>query len=423
MSFENRLLSKVIDDGNITQLNKYNMTSTDFYLQKETYDFIKDYENKYGTIPAYTEVVAECPDFDYIPDVPDNVAFMCNKIKSDNAKRKAYELLQKEASDKFSSLNGRDFVNWLHDQTSLIKETANVDIVQGSNWGANGDERWRMYEESKESRTYSYIPTPYPTLTKWLGGGFELGDYVLVQAGTNIGKSWIASHIGVVAFNNGFGVIHYSPELSKKQQLQRLDTIDGHFTNSSLRIGELSTVKEDKYKEYLSKFNDKNTVPYIVKTMGDMPKGLSLKVIEADLQANDNIKMVIIDGFNLMTHSGRDSKRNNMTNTSQRLRQLFAKYEVVGIVVHQISMSTMRENRITDESGMRTPTPARIDQSVSETSACIQDACTILNFDKVDCSGKLLLAKARTPHVGNELGMNVDFNNGMIKEGSVVDYF
>lgn len=423
MSFESRLLSKVIDENNITQLTKYNMTATDFYLQKQTYEFIKNYENNYGKVPAFTEVVAECPDFDYIPDVPDNVAYMCNKIKSDNAKRKAYELLQKEASEKFSSMNGKDFVNWLHQQTTLIKDVASVEVIHGTNWATNGDERWTMYEEAKDTRTYSYIPTPYPTLTQWLGGGFELGDYVLVQAGTNVGKSWIASDIGVKAYNCGFGVIHYSPELSKKQQLQRLDTLNGQFTNSSLRIGDLTTSEEEKYKSYLERFGEANTVPYIVKTMGDMPKGLSLKLIEADLQANDNIKMIIIDGFNLMVHSGKDSKRNNMTNTSQRLRQLFAKYGVVGVVVHQISMSTMRENRITDESGMRTPTPARIDQSVSETSACIQDACTILNFDKVDSSGKLLLAKARTPHVGNELGMSVDFNNGRIREGSVVDYF
>ncbi len=218
-------------------------------------------------------------------------------------------------------------------------------------------------------------------------------------------------------------MIHYSPELSKKQQLQRLDTLCGKFTNSDLKIGELNARQEAKYKEYLEQFNEANETPYIVKTMGDMPKGLSLEVIESDLQANENIKLVIIDGFNLMNHRGNDGTRNNMTKTSRRLRQLFAKYSVVGIVVHQISMTTMKENRITDESGMRTPTPARIDQSVSETSACIQDACTILNFDRVDSSGKLLLAKARTPHVGNELGMNVDFNNGMIREGSVVDFF
>lgn len=423
MSFESRLLSKVIDENTFSVLTKYNVTEADFYQQRETYKFIKHYINLYGQTPAYTEVVTECPDFDYMAEVPDNVAYLCSKIKSDNAKRKAYELLQKQASEKFSKLSGKDFINWLHEQTSEIKETVNAEVTHGVNYATNGDERWSMYEESKESRTYSYIPTPYKTLTAWLGGGFELGDYILLQAPTNAGKSWIASDVGIKAFRSGFGVIHYSPELSRKQQMQRLDTLDGHFTNSDLKVGTLKMTQEDKYKSYLEDFNEAQDTPYIIKTMGDLPKGLSLEVIESDLQANENIKMVIIDGFNLMNHRGTDGARNNMTKTSRRLRQLFAKYGVVGIVVHQISTATMKETRSMDDSGVRVVTPARLDQSVSETSACIQDACTILNFDQVDGFGKLLLAKARTPNVGKELEMHVDFNNGYIKEATVVDYF
>ena len=423
MSFESRLLSKVIDENNFSILNKYNVTANDFVQQRETYNFIKSYINTYGQVPAYTEVTAECSDFDYMPEVPDNIAYMCNKVKSDNAKRKAYELLQKQASEKFSTMSGKDFINWLHEQTSEIKETVNVEVTHGTNFATNGDERWSLYEESKESRTYSYIPTPYKTLTAWLGGGFELGDYILLQAPTNAGKSWLASDIGIQAFNSGFGVIHYSPELSRKQQMQRLDTLNGHFTNSDLKIGELKGGQESKYKSYLEDFNEAQETPYIIKTMGDLPKGLSLEVIEADLQANENLKMVIIDGFNLMTHKGNDGARNNMTKTSRRLRQLFAKYGVVGIVVHQISTATMKETRSLDESGVRAVTPARLEQSVSESSAMIQDACTILNFDQVEGFGKLLLVKARTPNVGKELEMHVDFNNGFIKEATVVDYF
>ena len=129
-------------------------------------------------------------------------------------------------------------------------------------------------------------------------------------------------------------VLHYSPELSRKQQLQRLDTLNGHFRNSEIKLGALK--KEQQYMNYLNNFNEDNEVPYIVKTMGDLPRGLSIDVIEADLQGNENIKMVIIDGFNLMNHKGNDGNRNNMSNTSRKLRQLFGKYGVVGLVVHQV---------------------------------------------------------------------------------------
>lgn len=418
-NIESKLISKIIDEGTMAVLIKYNVCPADFTQQKETAVFIREYMKEFGQMPSYTEVVAECPNFEYTPEVPDNVAYMCKKLKSDNAKRKAFELLQKEASPKFTELSGAQFINWLYEETAKIKEVSAVDSYAGTNFAINGAERKGWYLESKESRTVQCIPTPYPSLTKWLDGGFELGDYVLLQAYTNRGKSWVASDVGVKAWNEGFGVMHYSPELSKKQQLQRLDTVNGHFRNSEIKLGELK--KEDKYFEYLQGFTEDKEIPYIVKTMGDLPRGLSVEVIEADLQANENIKMVIIDGFTLMNHKGTDGARNNMARTSRQLRQLFGKYGVVGVVVHQVSTSAEKENRSEDESGARMVEPPRIDQ-YSETVAVIQDACTILNFDQADGVGKIRLAKARTPNVDEILELQCDFDMGFIKEASVIDY-
>ncbi len=418
-NIENKLLSKLIDEGTDNILNKYNITDLDFEAQKETFRFIKKYKKEFNQMPSYSEVVAECPSFDYMPEVPDNIAYMCKKLKSDVAKRKAFELLQKEATDKFGAMDGLTFINWLHTESGRIKDVASIEVFAGTNFATNGLERKEMYLESKENRTGQYIPTPYPTLTEWLDGGFELGDYILLQAYTNRGKSWLSSHIGLTAWLKKFGVLHYSPELSKKQQLQRLDTLNGHFKNSEIKLGDLG--KEDAYLKYLETFNEENETPYIVKTMGDLPRGLSLETIEADIQSNPNIKMVIIDGFGLMNHKGNDGNRNNMTNTSRRLRQLFGKYEVVGVVVHQIPTAAERENRCEDDAGSRMVEPPRIDQ-YSETVAVIQDACTVLNFDQFQGVGKIRLAKARTSKVDEILELHCDFNSGYIKEVSPIDY-
>lgn len=419
-NIESKLLSKVIDEGSIAVLSKYNVSENDFHQQGEAYKFIKNYMKEFDAVPSYAEVVAECPDFDYMPEVPDGVGYMCKKLKSDIAKRKAFELLQKDASPKFSELNGVDFVNWLYEETARIKEVSDSESFGGTNFAVNGAERKALYLESKDSGSGLYIPTPYKQLNEWLGGGMELTDYVLLQAYTNRGKSWIASDLGVCAWNEGFGVLHYSPELSRKQQLQRLDTMNGQFRNSEMKKGELKN--EDKYFEYLEQFKEQEQeTPYIVKTMMDLPRGLSLGTIESDLQANENIKMVIIDGFNLMNHKGNDGNRNNMANTSRRLRQLFARYGVVGLVVHQVPTSAERENRAEDESGARMVEPPRLDQ-YSESVAVIQDACTILNFDQADGVGKIRLAKSRTPHVDEILELQCDFDIGIVKEASPVDY-
>lgn len=416
---EHQLISKVLEENNFHILNKYNIKGADFYTIPEVYEFVRDYSKEHGTMPDYRTVVGEFADFNYMPEVVDQFPYLCKALKNATAKRGAVELLQKEAGKKFGEMQGTEFINWLSNQVNDLKDMASAESYSGENFATSGQDRWNTYQESKENRTFKFIPTPYESLTKWLGGGFELGDYVLLQAYTNRGKSWIGSQIGVTAWLNNFGVLHYSPELSYVQQSQRNDTLIGHFANSQLKVGELSN--EQEYQSYLANFNETNETPYIVKTMEHLPQGLSIDVISADLQANPDIKMVIIDGFILMSHKGKNGNRDNMSNTSRQLRQIFARHGVVGLVIHQTPTSAEKDNKNDDETGARMVKPPELHQ-YSESIALIQDACTILNYDAHDGVGKILLAKARTPHVNNELTLHTDYNHGYIKEATAIDY-
>lgn len=416
---EHQLLSKVLEEGNVAVLGKYNISERDFYTIPEVYKFVKDYSSENGAAPDYRTVVSKYENFEYMPETTDSFKYLAKSIKSATAKRMAVELLQNNATRKFSELTGHEFAKWLHKESEHLLEVSTAETYLGENFATTGKERWERYLESKESRSFKFIPTPYPTLTEWLGGGFELGDYILLQAYTNRGKSWIASHVGVKAWDSGNGVLHYSPELSYDQQAQRNDTLLGHFNNVGLKTGKLKN--EAEYKGFLETvISPDNEVPYIIKTMEHLPNGLSLDVIAADLQANPEIKMVIIDGFNLMDHKGRNGNRDNMSNTSRKLRQLFARYEVAGVVVHQTPTSAEKENNQDDETGSRIPTPPGIHQ-YSETIAVIQDAVTVLSFDQFDGIGKILLAKSRTPNVGKDITLHCDFNHGYITERTILD--
>ena len=130
--------------------------------------------------------------------------------------------------------------------------------------------------------------------------------------------------------------------------------------------------------------------------------------------------MIIIDGFNLMNHTGKGGNRDNMTNTSRKLRQLFAKYGVVGVIIHQTPTSA-EKGKGEDETGARIVEPPSL-TDYSETVAIIQDSCTVLTFDQGDGVGKLKLAKCRTPHVDKMVELHCDFDIGMIKEVSPLDW-
>jgi replicative DNA helicase len=419
---ENKLLSKVLICKEILPLFKGNVVADDFYTQGDTYNYIKEYYKEYGEVPPMETVVSDCDSFEYVGEVPDKFEYLINSIKDATSKRVAYELLQNEAGNKFSTLSGVAFSDWLLQEATRLNRLSHVNSTTGTNFAVNGKDRKAEYLERKEKKSGSFIQTPYPSLNTWLGGGMELGDYTLLNAYTNRGKSWIAGDFGVMAWRKGFGVLHYSPELSKSQQMDRLDTLNGHFDNMELKTGNLK--HEEKYLTYLDTFDESNEVPYIIKTMDDLSNGLSLEVIEADIQANSDIKLVIIDGFNLMSHTGSSgsSKRDKMSSTSREIRQLFGKYGISVLVVHHTPTSAEKENKETDEAGTRIVKPPEIHQ-YSETVAVIQDACTVLTFDQRDGIGALKLAKARTPFVDQQIELHCDFNLGIIREVSPVDYF
>lgn len=417
---EHQLLSKVLDENNLYELNKYNITENDFHALPDVYSFIKTYQKDNDSTPDYRTVVGKFEDFEYMPDVVDSFKYLATKMKGDTAKRRAVTLLQDEASQNFSKMDGVKFSNWLYEESKRLRDMSRAESYTGVNWATTGEERWQRYEDAKDPEKTTFIPTPYPTLNKYLDGGFWLTDYVLLQAYTNRGKSWVATDIGIHAWSTGNGVIHYSPEHSVVQQEQRNDTIKGHFNNTQLKTGKLS--EEERYATYLKDFSDSNETPYIIKTMEHLPKGLTLGEIEADLNSNPDIKMVIIDGFNLIKHSGRDSKRNNMTATSRELRQMFGRHNVVGLVVHHTPTSAEKENKEDDDTGARIVSPPNIDD-YSETIAVIQDPATILSFDHHDGLAKILLAKARTPHVNKEITLHADFNHGYIREHTPMDNF
>lgn len=419
MSVENNLLSKIIDDNSFYVLSKYNISEDDFFTQKEAYGFIKKYFLEYGQCPSFEAATRECDDFEYNPEVSDNADYLCKKLKSDRAKREAYELLQNEASSKFSELNGDKFIQWLKNRTDEIFDSTQAMSCSGINWATNGAERKQDYLDTKENKSNLIIPTPFQTLTDGLGGGWFAGDYVLLEAFTNKGKSWIASDFGLTAWLSGNSVLHYSPELSKEAQSQRLDTLLGHFNNMALRNGELYSDAETTYFDYLDAFKEgTDNSAYIIKSMEDLPQGLSVDLIESDLQANPDIKFVIVDGFNLMVHKGGKSLRDSMTVTSRRLRQVCGRHKVVLILVHQISKEGDKESQIIDPDGTeRLVNPPDLN-AYSETIAVIQDACTVISYDYADGEAAMKVVKTRANNLNQRIDLNVNYNMGYIEESN-----
>lgn len=412
--YEGMLISKILSTKDFYLHKKYNITEDDFSIYKDIYKYIEAYvKNNSDSFPSIDLISDKFSNFDYDVDVTDSFMIICKELKANRARRELYELLQNKVSDKFDKLDGHEFLEWINNNIQEIKNNTEYSNNNGIDWANNGEERFKKFNHIKQHGK-TVIPTPYKTLNNLLDGGNDLGDYVLLQGYTNTGKSWIATHFGLTAWEHNFGVLHYSPEISEYQQTVRLDSLKGSYDAKQLSNGNI----EGDIVSYYEQFKN-NKTPYIIRSMENIDGLFDISLIERDLENNNNIGMVIIDGFTLMSHKGSGSNRDKMATTSRRLRQLFSKYNVVGIVVHQTPTSARKENEDFNDDGIRLPSPAKIYQ-YSETIAVIQDACTVLSWDSSYGIGKILIAKAKKPCVDEEVDIILDYSKGYIRDKNVI---
>jgi len=415
---ENQIISKMLDERNIHQVLKHNINKDDFLRLPHVFEYIVNERKEYGEVPDLETVVVKFPEFEYMDGVQESFRGLSARLKDEAGARISFATLQMEAKMKYKELGGNEFAVWMKERFEQIAQATSTDFNIGTDFATNGQERLARYNESKEKGNEEYISLPYGDLK------CEVGDFLLIMAYTNRGKSWISSHIALEAWKRQKkNVLYYSPELSQTQQQTRFETLDGHFNNSLLRRGQLEN--EEEYFNYLDQFEfekegEDKKPKLVIKTMEDLPKGLSLDVIEADLELG-NYDMVVIDGFNLMNH-GKSNDRTSMTTSSRKLRQLFGRHKVLGAVTHQVNTAAEKDNKEEDEAGARIVKAPPI-ESYSESVALIQDPAMILTFDQHDGVGQLLVAKAREPIVGQTIDLHCDFNIGIIEEPDLTRHF
>ena len=90
MVIELKLINKVINENCLHELTKYNITENDFTSCRDMFKFVKDFKYEYGEMPSFTAMVDEFEDFDFMPEVTDNIAYLCKKLKQETAKIRAY---------------------------------------------------------------------------------------------------------------------------------------------------------------------------------------------------------------------------------------------------------------------------------------------------------------------------------------------
>lgn len=426
MSVELALLNAVIAKRDLSTIVRQGLADESSWLeQRDAYTFIRRHVEEFGELPDVASVVAKCPAFEtWTSD--ESMETLCAKLHDRNEKVAIRGVLEK-AAKMYAEVDGFELGRYLHDNLEKIRDKANARHGGAANLTRNTDERLTEYDKRAAGEYGTAIPLFWDEIDGEVGG-FHRGDYVNLSAWTKRGKSWLSLLAGITANRAGYKVLAELAESTKDETGFRFDTVEFGVSNRGLWAGSLDSIEYQTYVRKLDELRTSNRPDFVIKTPEDWRKGLTVDQIEADIDQYGP-DVVIVDQFNLMNHGGKTWQ--DKADTSRRLKLLFARKGVVGIVVTQADGDYGKRTR-EDEDDVRELRPPS-ESDYSETIAVIQDATHVLAFDSIQwpdaTTGKargkaqMIVRVSRTGGAGAEVDLEWQPNDGCIRPRQPSDLF
>lgn len=235
-------------------------------------------------------------------------------------------------------------------------------------------------------------------------GGWQNGDFIVVAAWTEQGKSWFALKCAQNAWSEGYRVLYFSLEMSGLQIGYRFDTIlsgaEGEgFSNTSLTHAENITF--DHYKNWLGEIMyDKH--PFVVVTNEDLDE-VTQNTVTAKIE-QWKPDLVVLDYIGLFDDaSGAMGETEKLKNLSKAFKRIGIK---TGVPILAITSVTMQNDH-----GERAPELHEL--AWSKQLAYDSDLCLTM------CRhGNIMEVVSKKNRRGVPISMYIqaDFDKGIFKE-------
>lgn len=193
----------------------------------------------------------------------------------------------------------------------------------------------RTYLESKQDENNSLVPTGYPTLDMYCGGGFRRGDLIIVAARTSVGKSTFAENIAENVAYSGKRVLFVSVEMTPEQMLYRYAVRQGKLSTSTLEFGINSTDEDARVTELQQ---DRTELPFYI---FDAP-GATVSAIRAQMSrmaSGGQLSLVVVDYLQLLNDvTDKDGKEHlRIGQITKSLKHLAREYDTPIILISQLN--------------------------------------------------------------------------------------
>jgi len=433
MEYGNLLLSKVIDENNVQALTKFGITAKDLPTEgdRQTLRFIADYaEANRGQAPSYAVVTAECPTFEYTPQVGDSYDFLAKEIKAFSAKQELLEYVQGRFTSEFNSeRDGNKILDDLISEAQSIRMRTSVLNKVGTDLKADASSFLDEYRKRKNGESFKVWNSKFMGINEQIGG-YLSGNLYTWYGRSGRGKSVFTMEEAIEAAMQGANVLVWAMEMSRFEWMARAyssisarvsgttETIDGvnyevGFENKALLMGNLSEGYEAGLEQFLSQMNEIVPGNITVRAVDDDDfYSRGVKQLEADI-LQTKADVVVVDPIYYLDYEANTSKTagGDVANTSKKLRHL-AGY--TKSVIHVITQAEeVRDD--TDEEGNREIRPPKRAE-IKKTKAVLEDAANTFGIDTLDGRGIIEIGKGRNGGEGTQVEVLYLPNIGIVRE-------
>jgi len=388
------LLSKIIEENNFTAIGRHRIDADDFVTkgEQEVFQFICTYAKENGYNCPSPDLVAHTFDeFNVRFGVNESYEYLVKNLKGYLAKRKLYNLMANEASDKFETMAGAEFLDYFQEQLDIIRKETKPTSNIGVSAFSDVDKYIEELDKRKSGESLKVWKSAYPSLPNYLSG-----NVYCFYGFSGRGKSLLTTVVEAVNFaQQGATVLIWSLELSSFEVLTRIyshlsakeDLELGGFEINKVLSGDV----DGDYVQFVKSMNEKISGNLNVRGVDDDNfYDRSCKALEADiLEVNPDV--VIVDPPYLMSLEPNKDKVTGgaMALTSQRIRQITGIHKLVTITVTQ---AEEREEKEVD--GERELTiPSR--KEIKKSKAFLEDSSAVYGLDTAGEAFAIKIGKGR----------------------------
>lgn len=398
---ELQCINKVITEKSFDIFVRHGIDEEYFNAYLPEFEFIYDHYLEFGNIPDKETIIQEFDDFEFLT-VNESWEFLLDKLKEERTYKEMCKTVAKlqELTD-----DSNEAVKYLAAEverlTGLHKAAdVGLDIIR------NARERLAEFEKTNEGENQG-IPLGLTALQESIGGWNSQGELILIVGRLNEGKTWLMLFFLVIAWQNGRKVLFYSGEMPKNVIAQRFDTLNAHFSNRALRVGE-EKVKED-YSKYIGDLENCDKESFIIITPKDLKGKMNVKklkwlidVVQPDIIGLDQLS-ILED-----CRGGRgDGNVQRLMNISE---DLYALSEETGIPIISPAQAKRVDKKAKNYDEEATPEA----DDIYGGDGPGQNATRILGMKQVDSGIKIAVRKNRYGEKGAEFLYAWEIDNGRI---------